>query len=273
MKWSWDRKEPNGKINLLSLLLLKNLVHWTATWRWRLSCLLNFSPSPKFARWLPQEWKRILIFVFPTCCCHIPQGNRILSLRLLLLGSIHRSTCSKSTRKAQQVVLNSVVGALEFIIVVITCPKNIHPPNKFCLGPLFSFYILPQWIFLFLSLLSCYNRVIVAVEVATTTPLAADGALASVDKDELEGGRKTNNDIPPFHLIFTNFPWWLNHDFFEMNEENIAVGKNDKPGLQICLQNTWNPFKSWFTLHLHNECVWELFSLNWKWKKGGEEHF
>jgi hypothetical protein len=90
----------NGKIQLISLLLLKYLVHWT-------HCVLLFcccTPTPKWiiARWFPQEWKRILILRSPRRCCHDPFTNMGLSFQFPSFGFIHSLTWSKSTRCSQQ---------------------------------------------------------------------------------------------------------------------------------------------------------------------------
>ena len=61
----------------------------------------------------------------------------------------------------------------------------------------------------------------------------------------LEGGN-TNTNIPLFLLTFTDYHCWLCHDFCGMNEENHHCWRNGKYGLQIHLQNTWNPIKSQF---------------------------
>ena len=146
-----------------------------------------------------QEWKRILIFVFPRmeedphfCVPKLllpPSPNQFIpSFHIFSLCSIRHCTCSKPINKAQQMALNLVVGAFKFIIAVITCPKDISSPNKLCLGPCFLVTYFHSR-FLFLSLLSCYNRVICSTGSCTYSSTVVDGAVAEID--ELEGGGAT----------------------------------------------------------------------------------
>lgn len=170
--------------------------------------------------------------------------------------------------QAQEMALNLKVGALVCGVAGITWPKNIPFPNKLCTESFLFCYIHSQWIFLFLSLLSCYNRVILSIGSCTCSRWST----------------RTSRDRWAWMVGATPMTFPLSFDFYQlplvielwfMWNESRKTLLLEKWQIWFAspLQNTWNPFKSWFYPSSAPLETVRSLSLSWKWENTLEKTF